>query len=428
MQNKYVNVIRNYLDVMRIKVKIMLYRRTLPKRAASIRKKKHIRTVFVLSDVSMWKTQELYDAMLVHPRFVPILAITPMKADSELESTNKYNRLKDYLCQKGYDFVEVNKSNFKSLNPDLILYQQPYEDFLPKELSFREVINDALVVHVAYGIHTLSATPQHSFTDDQPLHRYAWQSYMENEETLVCGKYTLLKGANMVVTGVPIQDLLISSIGLPNTSWNSQAVNKKRIIWAPHHTLPIKGAYNFINLSTFLDVYKIMLDMADKYKDTVQFTFKPHPFLKKKLYYYWGKEKTEAYYAEWEKRENTQISEGEYLNLFCNSDALIHDCNSFQVEYCYTCKPCLFLIHPRNIDKQLEELNDFGKRVFRMHDLGITREDIETFILRVISGDDTRKQDREALFNNYLCPPHHKTASQNIINAILGEEEYAHFN
>ena len=425
---KYMSLIKNYLDFAIIKAKILFYRRTIPKRVVSLRKKEHIRTVFMLSDVSLWKTEGLFIAMREHPRFLPILAVTPMNAVPASEPNKRYNRLKDYLHEKGYDFVEINKDNFKSLNPNIILYQQPYEGFLPKELSFREVINNALVVHVAYGIHTLSAIPKHSFSDDQPLHRYAWQLYMENEETLVCGKYTLLKGSNMVVTGVPMQDLLISSIGLKNTSWKSQSSKKKRIIWAPHHTLPIKGAYNFINLSTFLDVYEIMLEMADMYKDTVQFAFKPHPFLKKKLYFYWGKEKTEAYYAEWSNRENTQISEGEYLNLFSNSDALIHDCNSFQVEYCYTCKPCLFLIHPHNINNQLDELNDFGKRVFRMHDFGITRDDIEAFILRVVSGEDIRKQERESLFNNYLCPPNNKTASENIINAILGEEEYANIN
>ena len=86
------------------------------------------------------------------------------------------------------------------------------------------------------------------------------------------------------------------------------------------------------------------------------------------------------------------------------------------------------MIHPQNIDKQLDELNDFGKRVFRIHDFGITKDDIEAFILRVVSGKDIRKQERDSLFNNYLCPPHNKTASQNIINAILGEEEYAHIN
>lgn len=425
---KYMSLIKNYLDFAIIKAKILFYRRTIPKRVVSLRKKEHIRTVFMLSDVSLWKTEGLFIAMREHPRFLPILAVTPMNAVPASEPNKRYNRLKDYLHEKGYDFVEINKDNFKSLNPDIILYQQPYEGFLPKELSFREVINNALVVDVTYGSHTLSATPKNSFIADQPLHRYAWQLYMENNETLECGKYTLLKGSNMVVTGVPMQDLLISSIGLKNTSWKSQSSKKKRIIWAPHHTLPIKGAYNFINLSTFLDVYEIMLEMADKYKDAVQFAFKPHPFLKKKLYYYWGKEKTEAYYAEWSNRENTQISEGEYLNLFSNSDALIHDCNSFLVEYCYTCKPCLFLIHPHNINKQLDELNDFGKRVFRMHDFGISRDDIEAFVLRVVSGEDMRKHERESLFINYLCPPHNKTASENIINAILGEEEYANIN
>ena len=34
------------------------------------------------------------------------------------------------------------------------------------------------------------------------------------------------------------------------------------------------------------------------------------------------------------------------------------------------------------------------------------------------------KSEREHFYNKYLIPPHGKTACENIINAILGQEEY----
>ena len=38
----------------------------------SIRKKDRIRFLFILQELSQWKTESLYKAMLDHPRFEPI--------------------------------------------------------------------------------------------------------------------------------------------------------------------------------------------------------------------------------------------------------------------------------------------------------------------------------------------------------------------
>ena len=84
------------------------------------------------------------------------------------------------------------------------------------------------------------------------------------------------------------------------TTWKRE----KRIIWAPHHTIPT--APNLLEYSTFLDVAEIMLEIAEEYKEELQIAFKPHPFLLKKLYNIWGKEQTHAYYGKWAQLGNTQ--------------------------------------------------------------------------------------------------------------------------
>lgn len=42
--------------------------------------------------------------------------------------------------------------------------------------------------------------------------------------------------------------------------------------------------------------------------------------------------------------------------------------------------------------------------------------------------DDSKNEEREEFYQSYLVPPHGKSASQNIMNAILGEEEYKSIN
>lgn len=65
---------------------------------------------------------------------------------------------------------------------------------------------------------------------------------------------------------------------------------KKKIIWAPHHSLEDCGG---LQLSTFLSYYKFFFELAQKYFNDIQIVFKPHPLLKEKLYQHpdWGKEK-----------------------------------------------------------------------------------------------------------------------------------------
>ncbi len=402
---------------------LYLYRRDIPRMVRDLRAKNKVKVLFVLSDLAVWKTEELYRAMLEHPRFEPVIGTTLLTADIASESIRRYNLLIEYLKIKEYQYTELYSANIQEVAADITFYQQPYESFISEKVSY--IVQSkakSLLCDVHYSMRTLSVQEKNRWVIDQQLYRYCWQMYVENELTAKFGKVSLIKGKNIVITGMPIQDELAMPKDNFIDPWKEQSINKKRIIYAPHHSLSVSNS--FISISCFLEVCDFMLELADKYQDKVQIAFKPHPFLKKKLIKLWGVERTEHYYNCWATMENTQLMEGEYLGLFKYSDALIHDCDSFTLEYCYIKKPILFLVNPLMEKTRRDDLNEFAQKALELHDKGFSKVDIENFIQHVIEGEDLLISQREEFYSNYLLPPHGKSASQNIINAILGVEEY----
>lgn len=407
--------IKNFID-------LYSYRRRIPEIVEQMRTKDKIKVLFVLSDLSFWKTERIYEAMVNHPRFIPIIGLTLLTCDVPSEVIRKFNKLKKYLIAKGYDFIELDNGIINNINPDITFYQQPYNNFISNTVTFPQVIkNNGLICDVHYSFRTLSVTKKHKWLVDLPLYRYCWQLFIENEMNLDYGKISILKGRNLAVTGVPWQDDLVKSKEQFDDPWKPQEKRKKRIIYAPHHTLPDKN--NYLNLSCFLDVCDYMFEIAKLFSDEVQFAFKPHPFLKKKLINLWGEEKTKRYYSQWNELDNCQLIEDTYIELFKHSDALIHDCDSFTIEYCFIKKPILFLISPDRVYERRNELNRFGKMAFDLHTCGFSKEDIYSFVSSVAKGDDSKKDDREAFYQSALLPPEGNLAVVNILNKILGKED-----
>lgn len=394
------------------------YRRRIPKLVKKMRQKETIKVLFVLSDLSFWKTERLYVAMLQHPRFEPILGTTLINVDIGSEAMRKYVALTEYLHKYGYQFVELYQQNIIEIQPDIIFYQQPYEGFVSERISYLQLTKkNALICDVHYSMHTLAIKSQSKWTIDTNLHRYCWQMYVENDITARLGILSIIKGKNIRVTGMPVQDVLSQPKESFSDPWIPQTSYEKRIIFAPHHSIPQKDYDGWI--SNFLDICDAMISLVKKYNNSVQFAFKPHPCLKKKLVDLWGRSKTEDYYNFWKNSDNTQLFEGDYLDLFKYSDAMIHDCDSFTLEYCYVKKPVMFVINEANIKDREDALNDFGKMAFELHDKGCSIESIESFIQSVIKGEDSKKNERDYFFNNYLLPPNHKSAVSNIIDAII---------
>ena len=406
------NIVIRCSSYLRNRLELYIYRKSIPYRVKSLRKKSKIRVLFVVSEVSIWKTESLYCEMLKHSRFDPILGVSLITADKPSEAIRKFEILTKYLSDKNYSYIELcgNDINDK-VKPDIVFYQQPYEGVIDECLFFRNN-KKALFCHVAYGFNSIG---QKWVGAPAYLH-YCWQIYYENSVSMkycesIMPIFSRRKG---YITGLPFQDILEKDNTEFVNPWKPQNKVKKKIIWAPHHTIPT--ADNLLEYSTFMNIADVMLKIAQEYKDDIQIAFKPHPFLLKKLYNIWGKDRTDSYYQVWNQLDNTQLVLGEYYGLFKHSDALIHDCGSFTIEYLYMGNPVMYL---SNGKLHTETLNDFGKAAYDTHVIGESKQEIEQFVQDVINGKDILKSERERFLKEYLTIPDSGNTSLNIINSIL---------
>lgn len=274
--------------------------------------------------------------------------------------------------------------------------------------NFLDKLN--LFVNYGYDIDNSSRSIYRSLTTNA-----SWAVFLESDIQMdIYTNQSFIKGKNGVVTGYPGVDQVKYKARMDNASWKIEDPTLKRIIWAPHHTI---NKEDLLGYSNFLKYSNLMLEIVDKYKEKIQFSFKPHPSLKQKLYAHkdWGTEKTDKYYEKWENLENTQVDTGPYIDLFNSSDALIHDSSSFTAEYLHTGKPVLFT-KKESVD---DKLNIFGKKVLEQHYIAYEGQDIVDFIDDVIlNGNDNMAEQRDDFYRNTLNPNSSK-ASNNIYNYIL---------
>lgn len=376
-----------------------------------IRRKEKIRFGFLLQELSQWKTEPLYQAMLAHPRFEPVLCISPC-----LEIAGAENRLIEYCREKGYEYMllDPGKRIKEQAGIDFALPEKPYSTQI-HTMHWVDRNRDVPFVIIPYFLSTI--------TEDWLVNLRScllcWREFVDNESCRQeWAKVQWLKGMNYAVTGLPVMDeLLMRREDFPDV-W-PVADGRKRIIYAPHHTISDLHEEG-IAYSTFLDYCETMLALRDKYGAQAYFVFKPHPSLRRKLLKIWGEERTDAYYQRWEKPGFSHVEQGAYLALFKHSDALIHDCGSFTVEYMYMDRPIMYLV--RDEDHK-ENMIPYAKEAFDLHYKGKCADDIDQFIRQVVAGDDPLKEKRMAFKSRHLLPPNGRSACENILHEILGDEK-----
>lgn len=325
-----------------------LYIHTLKNRINRVRRKKNIRVLFAVAETATWKNDCLYRTMLEHPRFTPFILILPDEQKEASLSKEEVDACFDFFSRKGYTcsypYQNGKLINIRNaLKPDIIFYQKPYKAY-PRNLLYYKNMS-ALFCYTNYAFHSLLV----DWANENDFFKLMWQNYYENTSA-----YTDLRrkfpdvSSNVVVTGLPVADLFLDE--KHKDKWKKTDEKRKRIIWAPHFSISDDGGLSY---STFLSIAEGMLEFIKTTRLPIQIAFKPHPLLKSELYTYpsWGKEKTDHYYSAWESLSNAQLETGEYVDLFMSSDAMIHDCGSFTIEYHYTLKPVLYLVNGKEHTK-----------------------------------------------------------------------------
>lgn len=381
--------------------------------------KEKIKVVFLLIHESVWKYAGLYNLMLKDKRFEPIVVVCPYTPYGKEVMLRDMNQAYNSFKEKGYNVVKsLNEETGawlnvkKELKPDLVFFTNPWK--LTKNKYSITNFNDTLTCYVPYFFQVTKHLGENFGGLVQNL---SWKVFYESNVHFDFAKeYSRNSAINVVVSGYPALDSFLFDQKAKSDPWKIKDNKLKRVIWAPHHTIP--GQDSGLRFSNFLLYSDLFLELITNKSLEVQIAFKPHPLLRPKLSKddVWGKEKTDSYYRLWETSERGMLAEGDYVDLFLTSDAIIHDSGSFTIEYLATKKPSLYLL---NSIEQLEGLNCFGKSAVQCHYIARNYQEVEGFLKDVvILENDSKKDQRISFIKGNLIPPNKKSATQNIFDYL----------
>ncbi len=386
--------------------------------------KKPLNVLFLCPDKSVFSLEELFRLMKQGEEFQPVVGVFPYEhLDPDIKfDASKYEKVVQWLKQKQmkcvplYDFKKNEYLSLKKFQPDIVFFNSTL--YLKNMNRFMEQARNAITCFVPYG-YFLSNSQKSIFDTD--FHLKMTYLFWESSVSLAMSEhYARNKGENSFFAGYPKLDPFFDGHS-PENVWKTQSVAKKKIVWAPHHS--IENDPDHYGYSCFNELADVMLELAEKYRDKVQFAFRPHPLLRSRLNAdeRWGEQRTAEYYQKWEQRENTQLSDGDYIDLLLASDAMIGDSISFMCEYSAIDKPYCFTTRD---DTMSRKFNELGKDVFNrlLYKAPPLSGEIENFLQNVVlNGNDPLSEKRRAFAKESLLPPDGKSASENIFNFLKRE-------
>ena len=396
--------------------KIKYYNRRKENIIRKIKEHKHLNVVFFPMNISMWKYDDLVSLLLKHPDVTTYIVPLLLPVNSTDYNKKLQDEMREYFTQRGfpfidgYDFATGQWFDPKTLNPDVIYYTQPY-NVSHQYYKLEHFWDNSVFMYSPYGIvveylegfyNTLFLNIAHKLFYPTVFNLKDAEELAEN------------KGANVVVTGYPTEDLFRTKKSDFRNVWKQKEAEIKRVIWAPHHSI---NSSDTLCYSTFLHVADQMLDLCRTYNGKVQFVFKPHPTLKTKLYALddWGKERTDRYYSLWADMPNSTIVDGDYVELFQTSDAMIHDCSSFTVEYLYVNKPVMYLSKSDHLDVA----NELGRLCYNQHYHGATIEQVRNFLENVVVAEVDDMKDQRGAFLHESLTSKGGTVAENIYKETI---------
>lgn len=406
-----------------LRLKVWRYRIfVLPKLVRMVSRKDSVNVVFLALNTSMWRYDGVYMKLQEDSRFNPVI-LTAMRTNESLEEQiADQNRMIEFFSAKGYTVipgldVKTGKwRDLRGLSPDVVFYTQQYSISLSPQYACEIVKEYALICFAPYSLPLVTA--EHNF--NSAIHNYAWLNFMISKYYLGIGrKYSFIGCSNAVIVGYGVGEEIkaAKTSNSSNAAW-SMAGSKKRIIWAPHHTIGECGQFQ---IGAFLEICEEMLKLRDTYRDSVVFAFKPHPMMRTKLYRAWDKERADEYYRKWATGANSFLADGMYIDLFAGSDAMIHDSSSFVAEYIYTGKPVAYTYRK---EWRSSDYNEMGVEALKVHYSLKDASEIKGFIDEVVlSGKDILRRERENFAAKYLNDGA-SLFSENVVTAIRKGLEY----
>jgi hypothetical protein len=378
---------------------------------------RELRVVFAVSDRSKWNCTSLLHRCIEEGWEVQICLFLDNIASLTLEEKRTaYLDEQRFFGQFGvelkefYDPASGRQFPIEDVRADIVFYQQPWGMMeFPRRMTGR-----ALNVYMHYGFALMANLDMHYHMG--PFHSYLWRYLAPTEgHRDLHLQHDPSAHSRSIVSGYPKLDVYVeegSKIGSKPAAaeWSLQDSKTKRIIFAPHHAL----APSSLRMSTFRWTHLPLLELARNEPD-VQWVYKPHPGLKRKVVKsgVMTLEEYQNYEQSWANLPNAIVYDsGEYFDLFKASDILITDSGSFLAEYLPTGNPIVWLMQADAV-----KFNSVGQTLSRSFYQVRNLEQLDQVFSDVVrSGrDPLREVRREAAATLF---PHDIPASEFIIEHL----------
>jgi len=377
-----------------------------------IKNNNFIKIAFITYTGSMWSTDSLYK-MLSHNKNIMVDIIVGKYRKCSPESRNStFESTVSFFSNKGYPII-VNPSEKEMQKYDILFYLVPFKLY-DKKMWIENIPMTTLLCYTSYS-YMLADKPEKV---EIPAYYCTWKYFCDSLFYLnLIKKSTRFVLNNMVYCGYSKMDEMYNNQKKENKRTSPAVLQKKIIIYAPHHSV------NYISKksATFDWNHRIILNLAKKYKDSTYWYYKPHPLLRAHTVeagIFESDSDYEQYENQWKQLPNADVvTNGEYISLFKESNAMITDSVSFLAEYQFTGNPLLLL------ESGLMTYNEFGNRIINVlyrckgDDISV----INDFIEMIIANKDPMIAIRKEFFDlnlNYY-KKNGKLASEYMYDTII---------
>lgn len=305
-----------------------------------------VNVVFICHRPPLWTTlKDVYETLKADPLFrVRILAVPQRNKirgrgyfHEHFESEGAEEFWAGENCVHGYDYNTGKWLDLRTLEPDYVFYQQPYNIARPDCLLSSAVARYAKICYLTYYV-MVDLEPRAEQCTPVDFMRDLSFYFAQNEDDRKFVEGRLEKGGPNVcqirVTGHPRLERLGENLAGKCTLWHHEKSFK--ILWTPRWTTG-EGNCHFFS-------YREPLMAWCRAHEGVELMFRPHPQAFKE----WRS--TGELTEEGEKQVREEFSRGDfqidesrdfYPQMF-SSDVLISDSSSMMIDYYYTGHPIVY--------------------------------------------------------------------------------------
>ena len=341
---------------------------------------------FLVDEKAKWKNEFLYKELQKTEIFEPLVIVTKkyegynpqdeQTIDDYIDNI-KFFQENGYNVKIGYDYTKKQYVNINDFHCDILFYQHPW-DWFPSQ-SVASSCKNSITCYVPYFIPTSYFPSEYN----RPLHRYVFRHYILNKSIKNFYEKQLgHKIPNLRIVGHPVLDSLQEKLTKKRTK------NKKiTVLYAPHWSIGDRD--NNLKWGTFEWSGKFILDYAKQHPE-LNFIFKPHPVLKRRIEVceVMTPDEIETYWNEWRKIGRV-CEDSNYIDLFSESDFMITDSGSFLTEYALTGNPIIHLCSPTGM-----KYNYFVQKLCSTYYSAYNKDELLKHLSDLINNNDYKKEIR----------------------------------